>query len=123
MTKLFVFLVTFCCLAACNEQNTFHDCSYNLRDIPQGLELYQNGQFDELVAYIEPDAIAGVSAAQEFLGELLYQSNPEEAFAWLSLAADQQCLLAALMIGQMYEEGHGVGRDSGLAFQWFLRLA
>lgn len=50
-------------------------------------------------------------------------TRPEEAAAWIRLAAQGGFKAAQLVLGQMHLDGHGVRRDPAAAYGWFVKAA
>jgi hypothetical protein len=54
---------------------------------------------------------------------VILATRPEEAVAWIRLAAGKGFKAAQLVLGQMHLNGHGVPRDPAAAHGWFAKAA
>jgi len=75
-------------------------------------------------------AVAGDSQAQERIGVALLSgetglspTNDQQAFAWMSKAANQGNILAQIHLEWMYRLGIGVQKDQTKSFDWNLKAA
>ncbi len=79
--------------------------------------------------YAEKGAEAGLPAAQEWLGAVrfgVYEADaakPEEAVAWLEIAAGAGRASAAIALGVRYLQGKGLPQDEARGVRWLLRAA
>jgi len=108
-------LAVMACFAAC--QPTIDEA------FRQGLDAYQEGDYDKARDAWLPIAEAGHGPAQRNLGVLNYLGQGVEqdhaaAVGWFRLAAEQGTAESALKLAVMYANGHGLERDLVRAYQW-----
>ena len=76
--------------------------------------------------YAERGADAGLLAAQEWIGAVRLgtyegsEARPEEAVAWLRLAAEAGSSSAAIALGVRYLSGNGLPQDRALGVRWLI---
>lgn len=109
-----------------------NDLGYGFPDDPSD-EMYDFLYDDEEIDGRMQDrrrerALAGDPAAQTALGLAYYSGrgiprSREEAFRWLSMAAEQGEVDAQVLVAEMYSKGLGVERSPERAFEWNLRAA
>lgn len=84
-------------------------------------------QLDHLAAPLQTAALAGSRSAQMLLASAYRQSNPQEAFKYYLLAADDQDghgnSAAMLEVGNMFASGVGTDKNEESALQWFQKAA
>ena len=72
--------------------------------------------------YLRKGSDLGSQSAQLFLGKLLRERGEyPEALSWLEKSAGQGQGWAALLVGEMYEQGQGTRRDISKAKYWYQR--
>ncbi|WP_119165527.1 tetratricopeptide repeat protein [Algihabitans albus] len=77
--------------------------------------------------YAERGAAAGLAVAQEWLGAARFgayaesQARPEDAVAWLELAAEAGRSSAAIALGVRYLYGNGLPVDEERGVRWLIR--
>lgn len=108
-------------LFACSE--TYTTCPTEGEPYTELVDLFKEQKKDEIVEAIRPLAEDGDGGAQHLIGLLLWESNPAEAFRWVSLSAEQGCIEGAVGVATAYREGVGVEKNSSEAFKWFLKAA
>lgn len=77
----------------------------------------------DLVPAVRAVAVAGVPAAQNFLGVLLRESAPAESLAMFKKAAEQGVPRAMAEVGLMIANGDGAPADMVEAVRWLKRSA
>ena len=85
------------------------------RDSRKALEWYRHGADGGDV-----DAMVGAAAILETDGK---DADIAEAARYYEAAAEKGSIEAAYRLGQIYENGRGVGKDETMAFAWYLRAA
>jgi len=82
---------------------------------------------DEAQRWYLKAAAAGDVDAQYYLGKWYRgrsaRPEPADAFYWIRLAAEQGQPSAQAVLGELFETGEGVARDTAQAGAWYLRAA
>ena len=111
-------------------------------DFQDGVNAYDQGDFDKAFYEFEPLAENGLAEAQYYLGYMFLKGKaPEEkrstigdttirpkndlrnAFPWLEKAAIQGNVNAQRELGLMYSRGGFIGKDIVKANEWWLKAA
>lgn len=92
-------------------------------DFSDGLEAYDGGDYETVLAEWRPLAEAGDPEAQVALAGLYLTgtgvvADPGKAAHWFHLAAVQGDPVAQLNLGDLYSRGRGVPRDLVEAYLW-----
>lgn len=79
---------------------------------------------DEQMKQYRKAATQGDSYSQAMLGNAYYLAKDyREALPWLTLAGEQDEVLAQMILGEMFYLGKGVEQDNGVAINWYKRAA
>jgi len=89
----------------------------------QGLDAYQEGDYEKAREAWLPIAEDGHGAAQRNLGVLYFLGQGVDldhaaAVQWFRRAAEQETPESALKLAVMYANGHGIERDLVEAYRW-----
>lgn len=92
-------------------------------DFAEGLEAYDAGDYESVIAVWRPLAEAGDAEAQSALGGLYLigegvAADAARAAHWFRLAAEQGDPVARLNLGDLYARGLGVERNLVEAYFW-----
>ena len=92
-------------------------------DFAEGLEAYDAGDYETVIAVWRPLAEAGNAEAQTALGALYLSgegvaADPVLAVHWFRRAAVQGDPVAQLNLGDLHARGLGVERDQVEAYLW-----
>lgn len=86
----------------------------------------RRGNFEHARNFLEAEASAGDAEAQFWLGALYAEgksAEPQTAFTWCRLAAQQGLPLAQANLASMYLRGYGTPKDSVAAAEWYEKAA
>jgi TPR repeat protein len=97
-------------------------------DIARGVELFEQGRYDDAAAALMPLAEAGIPVAQYFLGVMYlnFMVEPPQEDAALALiqgAAGSGHIPAQTELARMYRTGDGVVQDFTKMMIWYERAA
>lgn len=95
-----------------------------LSGILRAWHLIKSGSYDEAKNILLKLSAEGDSLSQFMLGELFYNvKDYAQAHEWLNKASSNGQEEANLLLGQIYEYGHGVKLDEGIAIALYESLA
>lgn len=97
-------------------------------DYAKGLNLYEQGKYNEAVDWYRKAAEQGHTQSQTLLG-LIYskglgvKQSYKDAINWYRRAAEEGHAQAQAMLGVMYSKGQGVEQDYKEAINWYRKAA
>ncbi len=86
----------------------------------------RQGKFENVRSFLDAQANAGDAEAQFWLGALYTEgqsAEPQTAFVWCQLAAQQGLPLAQANLASMYLRGYGTQKDLAAAAEWYEKAA
>lgn len=89
----------------------------------RGYTSEKNNEIADAEKWYRLAAEAGFRDAQDRLGRLFWNRDPNQAFFWLKKAADQGHVGAQCSVSWCYEDGRGVAKDVQQAFRYMLLAA
>jgi TPR repeat protein len=93
--------------------------------LAEGIAAFESERYDKAVAELTPLAQAGNPEAMRYLAEVYDDGlgNVAKALPWYQRAAGKGEPRAEARLGELYDKGHGVPRDTDMALDWYGKAA